>query len=93
MRAKQFLCFTTESRAKVWYQLDAFKPPSGLSCCPFKRCGSVVDSLFIVALIVCGSSLFGPCFVMQYLVSLLVLQLGQIKKYVWFRLHLEKKIG
>ena len=29
----------------------------------------VVDSLFIVAVIVCGGSVFGPCFVIQYFVS------------------------
>ena len=34
----------------------------------------VLDSLFIEAPIVCGGSLFGPCFVMQYLVSFLALQ-------------------
>ena len=31
----------------------------------------VVDSLFIVAPIVCGGSVFGPCFDMQCLVSFL----------------------
>ena len=41
----------------------------------FEGCGSVVvDLLFIVALIVCGSLMFGPCFVMQYQVSFLVSQ-------------------
>ena len=34
----------------------------------------VVGSLFIVALIVCGGSMFGSCFVIQYLVYFLVLQ-------------------
>ena len=34
---------------------------------------TVVDSLFIVALIVSGSFVYGPCFVVQYFVSLLVL--------------------
>ena len=33
----------------------------------------VTDSLLIVALIVCGSTVFGLCFVVQYLVSFLVL--------------------
>ena len=32
----------------------------------------VVDSLFIVAPIVCGGSVFGSCFVMQYFVYFLV---------------------
>ena len=26
---------TAEFRAKNWYQLNAFKAPSGLGCCPF----------------------------------------------------------
>ena len=25
---------TVESRAKIWYQLNAFKTPCGLGCCP-----------------------------------------------------------
>ena len=32
----------------------------------------VVDSLFIVTPIVCGGSVFGSCFVIQYFVSFLV---------------------
>ena len=36
-----------------------------------RRCSVVVDSLFIVALIVCGGSVFGLCLGMQYLVYLL----------------------
>ena len=35
---------------------------------------AVVDSLFIVNPIVCEGFVFGPCFVGQYLLSLLVLQ-------------------
>ena len=34
------------------------------------------DSLFIVAPIVCVGSVFGPCFVMRWLVSSLVLLLS-----------------
>ena len=38
--------------------------PSGLGCGPFEGGGSVVDDLlFIVASIVYGDSVFGPCFV------------------------------
>ena len=37
---------------------------------------AVVDSLFIVTPIVCGGYVFGPCFVVQLLVSSLVLQLS-----------------
>ena len=33
-----------------------------------------VDSLFIFAPIVCGNCIFGPCFVMHYLVSSIALQ-------------------
>ena len=35
---------------------------------------AVVDSLLVVAPIACGGSVFGPCFVIHYLVSVLVLQ-------------------
>ena len=45
------------------------------SCCLLKGDGYVVvDSLFVVAAIVCLGLVFGPCFVMQYLVSFLMLQ-------------------
>ena len=57
LRAKQFCVLTTtESRAKIWRQLNAFKPPppGSLGCCPFKGGGSVVvDLLFNVLPIVC----------------------------------------
>ena len=50
---------------KIWYQLNAFKHPGGLSCCPFlSSCSVVVDSLFTVAPIVCSGSVFSLCFVM-----------------------------
>ena len=35
-----------------------------------------VDSLFIVGQIVCCGFMFGPCFVMKYLVSYIVLLLS-----------------
>ena len=39
-------------------------------CCPFLGGYSVVvDSLLVVAPIVCGSFVLGPCSVLQYLVS------------------------
>ena len=50
-----------ESRAKIWYLYDAFKPPGGLGCCLFLGGGSVVvDYLFIVTPIVgaCNCSMF-----------------------------------
>ena len=43
----------------------------------------VVDSLFLVAPIVCGCSVFGPYFVMQYLVSILVLQSSSRGRENW----------
>ena len=48
------------------------RPHRGFGCCTFEGSGSgVVDgSLFIATPIVCGG-LFGPCFVVQYLVSFL----------------------
>ena len=56
---------TAESRAKIWYQSNAFKPPTptpgGLGCCPFQGGSSVaVDVLFIVTPIVgvCNCSMF-----------------------------------
>ena len=40
-----------------------------------KAVGSVVvDSLFIVVIVVCRGSVFGPCFVILYSISFLVLQ-------------------
>ena len=36
----------------------------------------VVNSLFVVAPIVCGEFVFGPCVLMQHLVSFLVLHLS-----------------
>ena len=39
-----------------------------------------MNSLFIVAPIVCGGFVFGPCFVMQYLVFFLVLQSSLVRK-------------
>ena len=40
-----------------------------LACCAIKGGCSVVDSLFIVAPIVCWGSVFGPCFVIHYFMS------------------------
>ena len=47
----------------------------GLGCCPFWGGGSVlVDLLFDLFPVVCGSSVFVFCFAMHYFVSILVLQ-------------------
>ena len=44
-----------------------YLPPIGFGFCPFKSSGSVVGcSLFIVAPIICGNFVFGPCFITQY---------------------------
>ena len=45
--------------------------------------GSVVDSLLIVALIVCGDLVCSPSFVMQYLVSFLCLQSSRRGREIW----------
>ena len=42
-----------------------------------------IDVLLIVAPILCGGSVFGPCFVMQYLVSFLVLQSSSRERESW----------
>ena len=58
--------------------------PGVLGCCPFWGDGSiVVDSLFIVAPIICGGSVFGPCFyyaVLSVLSSFAVILMG--KRYL-----------
>ena len=63
-RAKHICVLTaTKSRAKIWFQQNAFKLPRGLGRCQFEGCGYVIVA-----------SIFGLCFVMQYLVSFLVSQ-------------------
>ena len=46
---------TAESRAKIWYKLNAFKRPDGLGCCPFQGGGSVVVDFFVYCNFHCGS--------------------------------------
>ena len=53
------------SRPKIWYQLNAFKVRVSYAAV---RSKAVVPWL-IAAPIVCGGSMFGPCFVIQYFVS------------------------
>ena len=60
------MIFGTESVLKISLSL-------GLSFLRQWFCCYCCWSLFIVAPIVCGGSVFGLCFVMQYLVTLLVL--------------------
>ena len=60
MRAKHFrVLTTTESRSKIWRQLNPFKAPGSLGCYLFYGGSSVVvDLLFYVLPIVCGGSVF-----------------------------------
>ena len=55
--------------------------PSGLDCCPFYGFGSfIVDSLFIVAPIFCGGSVFWSLFcyaVLSYLSSFAISLMGK----------------
>ena len=53
--------------------VKCIEAPSGYGCCPFLGDGSVViDSLLIVTPVV--SSVIVLCFVLRYVVSILVLQ-------------------
>ena len=78
--AERFLYFgSTESRAGIWYQWDAFGPPGGLGCCPFWGSGSVVvDFLSIVTPIVgvCNCSLF-CCTLLHVHSSIAVVLMGK----------------
>ena len=73
MRTEHFCTSTTaESRAKIWYQFNAFKPPppGGFGYCPFLGNGSVgVDSMLIVTPIVrfCNCSMFCCVLIMSIL--------------------------
>ena len=65
------LCVLTnsESRAKIWRQY-CIKTPCGMTNCPSLGGGHVVaDSLFIAAILVCGSCMLGHCYGMQLLMS------------------------
>ena len=76
-RSDSELCLTTtKSRMMIWYMYheNASNPPPP----------PVVDSLFIAAPIVCGDSVTGPCFVMQYLVFFLVLRGREKRELVAF---------
>ena len=61
------------------------KPPSSFCCCPFYGAGFVVvvDSLFFVAILVCGSFGFGSSLVKQCLMSFLVLQSSHWGRESW----------
>ena len=68
-RLSYFELIGNKSWARIWCQWNAFGP-RWLRLLYVLGCGSVfVDLLFIVAPIVCGGSVFGPCFVIQYFVS------------------------
>ena len=80
MRAEHFCTSTTaESRARIWCQWNAFKPPGGLGCCPFWGGGSVViDFLFIVTPIVgvCNCSMF-CCTLLYVHFSIAIILMGK----------------
>ena len=65
-KVKQMLCF---DNSRIQGEIH----PCGFSRCTFQGDGSVVvDSLFHIALDVCGFLCLVPVFVMQYLMSFLV---------------------
>ena len=77
-RSDSELCLTTtKSRMMIWYMYheNASNPPPP---------PPVVDSLLIAAPIVCGDSVTGPCFDMQYLVFFLVLRGREKRELVAF---------
>ena len=58
MRAKQ-CCVLTTTESKFSASKMHLSSPSGLGCCPFSGCGSVVDDLLFNELpIVCRGSVF-----------------------------------
>ena len=62
----------------VW-QENFTKALGGFCCCSFFYGGGSVmfDSLLNVSSVVCGIFVFGPSFVTQYIMSVLVLQLSR----------------
>ena len=76
MQAKNCALITTESGAKIWRQLNAFKLLDGFGCSPFEGGGSILGNFlfYVPPSIVGGGSVLGIYFVMHYLVSILVLQ-------------------
>ena len=77
MRAEQFLYFkkTAESRAKNWYQKNAFQTPGGSGCCLILDGGSVVVNFLFIVLPL-WESVNVLCFVVRYFMSILDLQLS-----------------
>ena len=68
MQAGQLLCF---NNVRIWCEglvpVGCIWALRWLRLLSALRGGSVVgDSLFVVLPIVCGGSVFGPCFVIQY---------------------------
>ena len=61
---------------KVWYKkfpVNIIYTPGEIICSPIKGGGSIIDSFSNVAPIVCCFFVFGPCIIMQHLVTFLVL--------------------
>ena len=65
-----FVLTTAESRARIWRKLNVCKPPM-TSATVSSNAVVLLLLLSHCAPIVCGGFVLGPCFVMQYLVSLL----------------------
>ena len=60
------------SRAKIWYELNALKTPSGLGCCPSKVVVLLLLLAFCLLLLPLWKSVSVLCFVMRYFMSILV---------------------
>ena len=64
MRTGQLLCFNSRILGEDLVPVKCIEAPGGLDCRLFYGGGSgVVDLFIIVVPIVCGGSVFGPCFV------------------------------
>ena len=63
---------TAESRAKIWYQYNAFKPPGSLGCC--SKAVVLLLLTFCLLLLPLWESVIVLCIVVRYFMSILVLQ-------------------
>ena len=84
---RTYLCCastTTYSRAKIWYNLNEFKLPSGLGCSPFTGGGVVLLLIRCRLLLPLLDSVIGLCLAVRYFISILVLQSSWWGKGGWF---------
>ena len=72
MRAKQCLCFNKSRLLGKDLEPVKCNLPHPLGCCPFQGGGFVV--IVIVAPIVCGIFVFGPCFAVQFKFTIILLR-------------------